>query len=383
MRAAPSYILLAAFLLHPLSLTVWPRTFFSDDHEKLWGPWSIVFIPRGTPCPWLLLLTFRFFFGRPPLKDRPCAPYLSTRCSLAFPRMTPDSVVVAQLCASSPQIASGTYSCSSPETPSSFFLETGGGGDFPGGGGCASPPSLAPLAPAWSQSGSALRANDIPVLRRLEHNSNGGGGSGSGGGGGNEQKSTNTRAGGALGAVNKGDPSSTPSSSYAPAAVAAAAGGVSPRDSKGGKSGQDRSRRYHRRQVPILLIRDGLRPTCRTFEAFAFRTEEEEEAETAGRHLSRLLLRGVSGFCGRKLRHLAASSHESHPTQSNSREQASAVRLTFLTLFRANSGRSSYQSKLVVNEFIMETWGCDTIIPPPSDGHRGDVFSSPRGDRKN
>ncbi|CAM9310246.1 unnamed protein product, partial [Hapterophycus canaliculatus] len=174
-----------------------------------------------------------------------------------------DSVVVAQLCASSPRIASGTYSCSSPEAPSNFFLESGGGGGGDGGGGgggggCASPPSLAPLGPAagrapaasqrappWSKSFSTLKANDIPVLRRLEHDSSGGDS------GGNEYKSTNVRARGSSEALNKGEPAATTSfsaSSYAPAAVGATAAGVSPRNVSEGSGGQDRPRRHHRRQ---------------------------------------------------------------------------------------------------------------------------------------
>eukprot|EP00903_Cladosiphon_okamuranus_P005385 g5376.t1 len=92
-----------------------------------------------------------------------------------------DSVVVAQLCAISPRVIERSYSCSSPETFSSFYLDSSGG--------CASPPGLAPLAPtggrtpaaerapAWSASSPGMKESDVPVLRRLGHGSGTGSGS--------------------------------------------------------------------------------------------------------------------------------------------------------------------------------------------------------------
>eukprot|EP00752_Nemacystus_decipiens_P001794 g1733.t1 len=145
-----------------------------------------------------------------------------------------DSVVVAQLCAISPRVIDSTYSCSSPETFSSFYLDSGGGG-------CASPPGLAPLggrapaaerAPAWSASSPAAKGSDIPVLRRLGHGSSSGGGS-------------------AAGARGRGRGGSSSSSSSArkegPAAGDANDAGVSPRNSN--NTAKEWGRRHHRRQL--------------------------------------------------------------------------------------------------------------------------------------
>ena len=149
-------------------------------------------------------------------------------------------MVVAQLCAISPRVIDSTYSCSSPEAFSSFYLDSGGGG---GGGGCASPPGLAPLAPtggrapaaerapAWNASSPAVKGSDIPVLRRLGH-----GGSSSGGGGSSSAARARGRGGLSSSATKEGRATGDASDAVG-----------TPRNSN--DSAQEWGRRHHRRQV--------------------------------------------------------------------------------------------------------------------------------------
>ncbi|CAN0520247.1 unnamed protein product [Ectocarpus sp. 12 AP-2014] len=160
-----------------------------------------------------------------------------------------DSVVVAQLCAISPRVMDSAY-CASPEAPGSCFIDSGGGG------GCGSPPALAPLAPpsagrapaagsrspGWGST-SCPPGNDLPVLQRLGYN-RGGGGSGSDrksyGGGGRIPQLSASKGGGGGGEGGGGHPD-FPSSTGASAATSCNPGG--------GSGGPDLPRRSHRRQL--------------------------------------------------------------------------------------------------------------------------------------
>ncbi len=166
-------------------------------------------------------------------------------------------MVIAQLCAISPRIVDSTYSCSSPEMfGGSFYLDNAGGG-------CASPPGLAPLAPpagrapgagggapAWSTSCPAPQASDIPVLRRLGHGSSGS--SGGGGGGGNSLKTAAGGTGGGPLSMTAGD-SPTPSPATGASSYASAASLATPRN--GNSMGHERQRRHHRRQVSHFMAK--------------------------------------------------------------------------------------------------------------------------------
>ncbi|CAM9649606.1 unnamed protein product [Ectocarpus sp. 6 AP-2014] len=165
-----------------------------------------------------------------------------------------DSVVVAQLCAISPRVMDSAY-CASPEAPGSFCMDSGSGG------GCGSPPALAPLAPPSASRAPAAPAaaaagrrspgwgstscpagNDIPVLQRLGYNRGGGGVSSSdrksyGGGGRIPQLSASKGGGGRGGGGNPGFSSST------------GAGAATSCNPGGGSGGPDLPRRSHRRQL--------------------------------------------------------------------------------------------------------------------------------------